>query len=65
MRKIIVLEHISFDGVIQAPGGPDEDTSGGFAFGGWIRAIFRPDSWNDPEKADEPAVRPAARAQNL
>jgi dihydrofolate reductase len=35
MRKIIVLEHISLDGVIQAPGGPDEDTSGGFAYGGW------------------------------
>ena len=30
MRKVIVLEHISLDGVIQAPGGPDEDTSGGF-----------------------------------
>jgi dihydrofolate reductase len=36
MRKIIVLEHISLDGVIQAPGGPDEDTSGDFAYGGWI-----------------------------
>lgn len=36
MRKVIVLEHISLDGVIQAPGGPDEDTSGGFAHGGWI-----------------------------
>ena len=36
MRKIIVLEHISLDGVIQAPGGPEEDTSGGFALGGWI-----------------------------
>ena len=36
MKKIIVLEHISLDGVIQAPGGPDEDTSGGFAHGGWI-----------------------------
>lgn len=36
MRKIIVLEHISLDGVIQAPGGPDEDTSGNFAHGGWI-----------------------------
>ncbi len=35
MRKIIVLEHISLDGVIQAPGGPDEDPSGGFAYGGW------------------------------
>ena len=36
MRKVLVLEHISLDGVIQAPGGPDEDTSGGFAYGGWI-----------------------------
>ena len=35
MRKILVLEHISIDGVIQAPGGSDEDTSGGFAYGGW------------------------------
>jgi dihydrofolate reductase len=36
MRKVIVLEHISLDGVIQAPGGPEEDTSGGFAHGGWV-----------------------------
>ena len=35
-RKIVVLEHISLDGVIQAPGGPDEDTSSGFVHGGWI-----------------------------
>jgi dihydrofolate reductase len=36
MRKVIVLEHVSLDGVIQAPGGPNEDTSGGFAYGGWV-----------------------------
>jgi dihydrofolate reductase len=36
MRKVIVLEHITLDGVIQAPGGPDEDTSSGFVYGGWI-----------------------------
>ena len=35
MRKLVVLEHISMDGVIQAPGAPEEDTSGGFAYGGW------------------------------
>ncbi|MGG1516461.1 dihydrofolate reductase family protein [Paenibacillus oryzisoli] len=35
MRKIIVLEHVSLDGVIQAPGGPDEDRDDGFAYGGW------------------------------
>jgi dihydrofolate reductase len=35
MRKINVLEFVSLDGVIQAPGGPKEDTSGDFAYGGW------------------------------
>ena len=42
MRNLIVLEHISLDGVIQAPGGPDEDTSGGFAYGGWIAPYTDP-----------------------
>ena len=35
MRKIVVSEFMSLDGVIQAPGGKDEDTEGGFAQGGW------------------------------
>lgn len=35
MRQIIVLEFMSLDGIIQAPGGPEEDTSGDFEFGGW------------------------------
>jgi dihydrofolate reductase len=42
VRKIIVLEHISIDGVIQGPGGPGEDTSGGFAYGGWISPYSDP-----------------------
>jgi dihydrofolate reductase len=36
MRKLIAIEFVTLDGVIQAPGRPDEDSSGGFAHGGWI-----------------------------
>src|ERR1700679_4063524 len=35
MRKIVVLSFISLDGVMQAPGGPEEDSSDGFHYGGW------------------------------
>ena len=40
MRKIIVHEFISLDGVIQAPGGDNEDTEGGFKYGGWTHAYW-------------------------
>jgi dihydrofolate reductase len=40
MRKIIVIEFITLDGVMQAPGGSKEDTNEGFAYGGWASPYF-------------------------
>jgi dihydrofolate reductase len=40
MRKIIAAAFVSIDGVMQAPGGPNEDPSGGFEFGGWLAPHF-------------------------
>jgi dihydrofolate reductase len=41
--RIVVSEFISLDGVVQAPGGPDEDRDGGFAHGGWTHPFFEPE----------------------
>jgi dihydrofolate reductase len=40
MRKVVVNEWMSLDGVVQAPGAPDEDRSGGFEHGGWHQRYF-------------------------
>jgi dihydrofolate reductase len=55
MRKIIVLSMISLDGVMQAPGGPKEDTSGGFKYGGWT-ATYGDEDYN---KAVQKELKPA------
>ena len=41
--RVVVSEFMSLDGVVQAPGGPDEDTSGGFRHGGWSIPYFDPE----------------------
>lgn len=43
MRKLIISEFLSLDGVMQAPGGADEDTEGGFAHGGWTLPFWHDD----------------------
>ena len=40
MRKVVVLSFITLDGVMQAPGGPEEDPTGGFTHGGWVVGYF-------------------------
>ncbi|MEG3628747.1 dihydrofolate reductase family protein [Streptomyces poriticola] len=41
--RIVITEFMSLDGVVQAPGGPEEDTDGGFAHGGWTQEFFDPE----------------------
>jgi len=50
MRKIVVLQFMSLDGVIQAPGGPTEDTSNGFKYGGWTVPYFDEESGQEMEE---------------
>lgn len=58
MRKIIVLSFITLDGVMQAPGGPEEDLSGGFPYGGWTAPYFH-DADHAAGELMEKQLRPA------
>ena len=55
MRKIIVIEFITLDGVMQAPGGPEEDSSGSFKYGGWVVPYSDEASGKIMEKQMKPA----------
>lgn len=55
MRKIIVLSFISLDGVMQSPGAPEEDTSGGFKYGGWTVPYFDDDAGKIMDQQMKPA----------
>lgn len=52
--RVIITSFVSLDGVTQAPGGPEEDTDGGFRHGGWSRPFFDPETmgvaWDDMGK---------------
>jgi len=57
MRKIVGAAFVSLDGVMQAPGGPSEDPTGGFKHGGWLPQFF------DPEVGEAIAARLARRVR--
>jgi dihydrofolate reductase len=61
MGKLVVVEGLSLDGVMQSPGRPDEDTRGGFARGGWASALLA----GDPQAAMAPMEGQGATAAML
>ena len=65
MRKLIVSEFITLDGVIQSPGYPDEDPSGGFEAGGWQQRYFDDAFGRARDRGIGRVGGPAAGSQDL
>ena len=65
MRKIVVSEFVTLDGVMQAPGGADEDTEGGFTHGGWTGPYWHDDIGAHFFEAMSQSRRAAAGAQDM
>ena len=64
--RIVISEFMSLDGVVQAPGGAEEDTDGGFAHGGWSMPYFDPEAmgardrrgrWSAPRRSSSAGAR--------
>jgi hypothetical protein len=64
MRKIRIIEHISLDGVIQAPGGPEEDPNG-FKYGGWAGPHADPEAGGGHRRGSRRGFRFAAGPASL
>jgi hypothetical protein len=65
MRKLVVGTFVTLDGVMQAPGGPNEDRDGGFQHGGGWLALFRRKDRRDHDRMDQSRRRLPPRPQDL
>src|SRR5437667_12456612 len=65
MRKLVVGTFLTVDGVMQAPGGPDEDRDGGFEHGGWSVEILGRDDGQAHHRTDAAIRRAAAWPQDV
>ena len=65
MSKVIVICNVTLDGVMQAPGRPDEDDRGGFVHGGWGGALQRRCDGPGDGRRDGPRCGDAARPTDL
>ena len=65
MRKVLATASMSLDGVMQAPGGPEEDPTGGFRHGGWTVNYWDDDDRERDGRRLRPTLRAAARPQDV